>query len=125
MMVFLFDTYGGITHNDLVDNNKKLAKPFDPAQPINSFFCTTQNAVDYADAGHAPFGVHQIIAQTYAHLFNNGVLLDACEKWNARPLMEKGWNNLKIHFTRGHKTYCLTKNTAVRAGYNMANAATT
>jgi hypothetical protein len=38
MMVFMFDTYGGITQNDLVDNNKKLAEPFDPAQPIESFF---------------------------------------------------------------------------------------
>jgi hypothetical protein len=85
MMVFLFDTYGGITQNDLVDNNKKLAEPFDPDQPIESFSRTIQNAVDYADAGHAPFGVNLIIAQTYTHLFNSGVLLDACEKWNARP----------------------------------------
>jgi hypothetical protein len=38
IMVFLFDTCGGITHNDLVDNNKKLAAPFEPAQPIESFF---------------------------------------------------------------------------------------
>jgi hypothetical protein len=37
MMVFLFDTYGGITQNNLVDNNKKLAEPFDSAQPIESF----------------------------------------------------------------------------------------
>jgi hypothetical protein len=124
MMIFMFDTYGGITHNHLVDNNKKLAEPFDPAQPIESFCRTIQNAVDYADAGHASFEVNQIIAQTYTHLFNSGVLLNACEKSNARPIMEKGWNNLKIHFTRAHKTYRLTKNTAVRAGYNMENAAT-
>jgi hypothetical protein len=39
--------------------------------------------------------------------------------------VEKGWNNLKIYFTRAHKTYRLTKNIAVGAGYNMANAATT
>jgi hypothetical protein len=40
------------------------------------------------------------------------------------PLVEKGWNNLKIHFTRAHKTYRLIKNTAVGAGYNMANEET-
>jgi hypothetical protein len=85
MMVFLFDTYGGIIQNDLVYNNKKLAEPFNPAQPIESFFRTIQNVVDYADAGHAPSGVNQIIAQTYTHLFNIGVLIDACEKWNVRP----------------------------------------
>jgi hypothetical protein len=89
MMVFLFDNYGGITQNDLVDNTKKLAEPFDPAQPIESFFRTIQNAVDYAYAGHASFGVKQIIAQTYTHLFNSGVLLDACEKWNAPPSWRK------------------------------------
>jgi hypothetical protein len=81
--------------------------------------------VDYADAGYAPFGVNHIIAQTYNHLFNSGVLLDACEKWNGRPLVEKSWNNLKAHFTRAHKTYSLTKNTAIGAGYNTTNAATT
>jgi hypothetical protein len=37
MMVFLFDTYDGTTQNDLVDNNKKLAEPFDSAQPIEFF----------------------------------------------------------------------------------------
>jgi hypothetical protein len=103
MMVFLFDTYGGIIQNDLVDNNKKLAEPFDPAQFIESFSGTIQNAVYNADAGHAPFGVNKIFAQTYTHIFKSGVLLDACEKWNARPLVEKGWNNLKIHFTRAQK----------------------
>jgi hypothetical protein len=39
--------------------------------------------------------------------------------------VEKGWNNLKIHFTRAQKTYHLSKPIAIRAGYNMANAATT
>jgi hypothetical protein len=38
MMVFLFDTYGGITQKDLVENTTKLSEPFDPAQPIESFF---------------------------------------------------------------------------------------
>jgi hypothetical protein len=83
MMVFLFDTYGGITQNDLVDNTKNLAEPFYPAQPIYSLFCTIQNAADYADANH---GMNHIIAQTYTHLLNSGVLLDACEKWNAHPI---------------------------------------
>jgi hypothetical protein len=124
MMVFLFDTFEGITQNDLVDNNKKLAEPFDPAQPIKSFFRTIQNAVDYADAGHALFGVNQIIAQTYTHLFKSGVLLNACEKWNGRPLADKTWNNLKLHFTRAHTTYRLTRNTVIGAEYNVANAAT-
>jgi hypothetical protein len=86
MMVFLFNKYSGITQNNLEDNTKKLSEPFDPAQPIESFFRTIKNAVDYPDTGHAPSGVHQIIAQTHTHLFNSGVLLDACEKWNARPL---------------------------------------
>jgi hypothetical protein len=124
-MVFLSDKYGGITQNHLVENNKKLAGPFNPAQPIESFFRTIQNAVDCVDAGNAPFGVNQIIAQTYTHLFNSGVLLDACEKWNGRPLVEKSWNNLNAHFPTAHKTYRLTKNTAIGAGYNVANAATT
>jgi hypothetical protein len=85
MMVFLFDTYGGITQNDLVENNKKLAEPFYLAQPIETFFRIIHNAVDYADVGYATFGVNQIIAQTYTHLFNIDVLLDACGKWNGRP----------------------------------------
>jgi hypothetical protein len=68
IMVFLFDTYGGITQNDLVDNNKKLAEPFDPAPPLGIFFRTIQNSIDYADAGHTPFGVNHIITQTYTHL---------------------------------------------------------
>jgi hypothetical protein len=108
-----------------MDNTKKLSEPFDPTQPIESFFRTIQNTVDYAYAGHAPFGVDQIIEQPYTHLFNSGILLYACEKWNGRPLADKKWNNLELHFTRAHKTYCLTRNTAIGAGYNMANAATT
>jgi hypothetical protein len=37
----------------------------------------------------------------------------------------KRWNKLKAHFTRAHKTYRPTKNTAIGASYNIANAATT
>jgi hypothetical protein len=112
MIVFLFDTYSGITQKDLVENNKKLAEPCDPVQ-------------HYADAGHAPFVANQIIAQTCTHLLNSDVLLDVREKWNGHPLVEKSWNNLKVYFTRKHKTYRLTKNMAIGAGYNIANAATT
>jgi hypothetical protein len=65
----------------LVDNTKKLAEPFDPTHPPESFFRTIQNAEDYADAGHAPFRVNQIIANTHTHLFNSGVLLNACGKF--------------------------------------------
>jgi hypothetical protein len=40
-------------------------------------------------------------------------------------MVEKSSNNLKAHFTIAHKTYCLKKNTAIGAGYNVAIAATT
>jgi hypothetical protein len=124
MMVYLYDSYRGITQNDFVDNNKKLSEPFDPAQPIETIFRTIKNAVYYADAGHAPFEVNQIIAQTYTHLFNSGVLLDACERWNVLPLAAKKWTTIKTHFTRAHKTYKLMKGTTTGAGYHAtANAA--
>jgi hypothetical protein len=124
MMLYVYVSYGGITQNDLVDNNKKLSEPFDPAQPIETFFRTIQNAVDYADAGHAPFGANQIIAQTYTHLFNSGVLWDACERRNALPLAAKKWTTIKTHFTSAHKTYKVTKGTSTGSGYHAtANAA--
>jgi hypothetical protein len=74
----------------LVDNKNILSEPFNPAQPIETFFQTIKNTVDYADAGHAPFGANQIIAQTYTHLFISGVLVDACERWNTLPLAKIG-----------------------------------
>jgi hypothetical protein len=69
MMIYVYDSYGGITQNDLVENNKKLSEPFDPAQPIATFFRTIQNTVDCADSGHVPFGANQIIEKTYTHIF--------------------------------------------------------
>jgi hypothetical protein len=124
MMVYLYDSYGGITQNDLVDNNQKKSEPIDPSQPIEKIFRTIQNAVDYANAGHTPFRANQIIAQTYTHLFNSGVLFDACERWNALPLVAKNWTTIKTHFTRSHKTYKPTKGTTPGAGYHAtANVA--
>jgi hypothetical protein len=58
MMVYVYDSYGGITQHNLEDNNKNMSEPFKSAQPVEIFFEKNQNTVDYADAGHAPFGAN-------------------------------------------------------------------
>lgn len=62
----LLSTYSLITLADLALNKKRLRQEYDPSLPIETLFKQIDDAVNYANAGNAPYTPAQVLATTIA-----------------------------------------------------------
>ena len=95
---YLFNTYGKLTPTDLAANDNYFREPWDPSEPLESFFYRIEQAVDIASLGNQPFSDAQILNNAYDSVFRTGIYKDECKTWLARPAVEHTWDNFKTHF---------------------------
>ena len=55
MIAHRHNNYGIITALGIVENEKKMDKPYDPSNAIDSYFDQGEDAVEFAEAGYSPF----------------------------------------------------------------------
>jgi hypothetical protein len=119
MLQYLFIAYGNINPQQLDVNDKMMKEQWDPSTPIIYLFSKIQDGVDKADAGNAPYTVHQVLTIAFNHVFRTGTMQSACERWTALAPMNKTWVNFQDMLTSAHETY-ETLTTQV-GGYRGAN----
>ena len=86
---YLYDNYAKITDSDLQENDKKLRAPYDPSQPIETFFARIEECREYAAAGNTPYTPQQILSCAYQGVFQAGVFQDGCKEWRRKPTGDK------------------------------------
>ena len=79
LLQHLYDTYGLKTTTDLEENDRRIREPFDGTKPIESLYDQIEEAVEYVDAGNAPYHTSQIVARTYLLIFNTGLYGEVCK----------------------------------------------
>ena len=55
MISHLYDRYGLITTLDVVENDKRMDKPYDPSEAVKPYFGQVEDAVEFTEAGNSPF----------------------------------------------------------------------
>ena len=66
MLRHLYDNYGVIRPNELAENDMRMKETFDATMPIENLYEQIENAVEFAEAGNAPYTNAQIIATAYS-----------------------------------------------------------
>jgi hypothetical protein len=87
----LYTTYGNISPTDLIENDERMKKPYDPSQPIECLFDQFEDAVDLAAAANAAYTPAQIVAYPYNTVFQTGLFTDACHNCRRKPVADKTW----------------------------------
>jgi hypothetical protein len=119
----LFTTYGNITAVDLENNFEHMPRAWDPQQPVESLFKKIQDCANYSEAGGFLILHPQQINIGYAKIFATGHFMNACRRWNEKPLAEKTWSQFKAHFSAAHRQHKqMQGESAATAGYHSANA---
>ena len=121
MLQHLYDTYGDITPTELEENDVKMKTAYDPTLPIETLYDQIEVAVDFADAGKAPYTNAQVLARAYNIVLQTGLFTDACREWRNKPLMDKTWENFKLHFALAHRDLRQQQTTAQQSGFHTAN----
>jgi hypothetical protein len=62
ILAHLYATYGNINPTDLIDNDERMKKAYDPSQPIEILFDQYEDAIELAAAANAAYTPAQIAA---------------------------------------------------------------
>ena len=103
MIAHLYNSYGIITALDIVENEKRMDKPYDPSEAIEIYFDQVEDAVEFAEAGHSPFTTTQIVTKAFIQMFATGLYKDECRDWNKLQVPARTWPVFKAIFLAANK----------------------
>jgi hypothetical protein len=78
---YLLERYSRIAASDITNCRARMEAPMDPTQPIDAYFQTIDDCVQFATDGQVPFTVLQIVRTTYHAISNSGLYNYACKEW--------------------------------------------
>jgi uncharacterized protein (DUF433 family) len=95
----LLDRYGKITPADIADCKCRINESLDSTQPINVYFQTIDECIQYAADGQVAFFTpNQILQTAYHTISTSGYYNDACKEWRKKQANEKTWPLFKRFF---------------------------
>jgi hypothetical protein len=101
----LLDRYGKISPIDIENNKNTMDEPIDTTQPIDVYFKTIDDCVQFAADAHVPYTEGQILQTTYHALAKTGHYQDACKEWRKRQTAQKTWPLFKQFFASEYHDY--------------------
>ena len=122
MLEHLSTTYGVITPDSLLTNEKKMETDWNPDEPIELIWTRIRNCQLFAAEGNDPITDAHAVRATLRVFECTGLLTDAVRDWRKRPLAEWTMVNFRDHFTTAN-TERVRLLTAGNAGFHGANAA--
>jgi hypothetical protein len=118
LFAFLFEAYGQISPQDLMQTTERLTTPWDPTTPFETLINQVEDTMELADAGNQPFSPAQIVNTSYTLVFNTGMYFDECKEWDKKDPADKTWATFKKHFLQAQRLLRLQQQTSQKAGYH-------
>ena len=84
LITHLYSSYENITQIELSKNDNRMKAPYNVTMPIENLFAQIDEAVEFTDAGNAPFTAIQIVTTAYLPIFRTGKLKKACDDWDKK-----------------------------------------
>jgi hypothetical protein len=94
----LLERYGRITASDIANCRTKMEAPMDVTQPIDIYFQTIDDCVQFATDGQVPFTPTQVVQTAYHPVSKSGIYNDACKEWRRKPIADRTWTHFKAFF---------------------------
>jgi hypothetical protein len=100
MLVHLFTTYGKITPQQVSAKQQAAyaMQHYDITLPVDTVFNTIEDLADLADHATSPMSAQQQIDMAYVILSREPILQQDIRLWNRRPLPDRTWPNMLVHF---------------------------
>ena len=105
MIEYLYEHFGDISPEDIVQMKFQLNDKYDPTTPIHQYFTKLDDIRTFADKGHAPIGDADIVSSAYVTLKNTGEYDKPIDEWEDKPTVGKTWANFKSFFIKAYNRY--------------------
>ena len=117
LLLYLFTTYGRLTPQDMMKNQRFLNTPWDPTAPLETLIDQIEKATEITDASNQPLSAKQVLRTAYTLVFNSGMYFDECKTWNSKTNDTKSWTTFKYHFLEAQLSLRLQQQTTQHAGF--------
>jgi hypothetical protein len=85
----LFQAYGQLTPQRLIDNQTAMHQPWDPNTPFETLIEQLEDGMELADATGQAYTNAQVLTLAYTLVYNTGLYFDECKQWKARAAPHK------------------------------------
>jgi hypothetical protein len=98
----LLDRYGKITPADIAECKRRINEALDSTHPIDIYFQTIDECIQYAADGQVAFTPDQILQTAYHTISTSGFYNDACKEWRKKTTADRTWPLFKSFFAAEH-----------------------
>ena len=123
ILATLIASYGAITHTEIAENEKLLAKPWNPSTATDVVFANPRRVRLFADTAGDPISEPKTVRELFKAFQGSGVLDYACQKWDDKTDADKTLVNMKTHYRTANIKRLAAITTAADMNLGAANAA--
>jgi hypothetical protein len=119
LLKYLFDTYGKITPEDLIENEKKLTQDWDGSEAFELVIERVNNCIEFAKEAGDRFTDIQIMNRVFVIVSKTGLYNDDLKEWKKRPENEKTWRNFQVFMLAAQTELRQQQATNKQMGYGL------
>ena len=120
-MDHLWDTYGTIDDDQLVENLEAIKTPWQPPTPIENLFTQLKKCQAFSILGNDAITGACKIRTGVALIEVTPFFATACREWRAKPAATKTYINFQSHFRLAEKEYNRQSPSVTEGGYHYIN----
>jgi hypothetical protein len=91
LLKYLFDTYGKITPEDVLENEIKFTQDWDGGDAFEMVIERINNCIDFAKEAESAYTDKQIMDRAQAIVTKTGLYADDMKLWRKRPVVKQTW----------------------------------
>lgn len=122
ILLALRTLYGRPTPAEKQANNALFGAPWNPADPIETYFDRLEDCFVTAIIATPPYTMEQMMDMAIMTLQITGLYSQALTEWESLPPNDRTWDTLKSHFATAYNLRLISgTTTAGHAGYHSAS----
>ena len=122
ILLALRTLYGRPTPAEKQANNALFGAPWNPADPIETYFDRLEDCFVTAIIATPPYTMAQMMDMAIMTLQITGLYSQALTEWESKPPIDRTWDALKSHFATAYNLRLISgTTTAGHAGYHSAS----
>jgi hypothetical protein len=122
ILLALRTLYGRPTLAEKQANNALFGAPWNPADPIETYFDCLEDCFVTAIIATPPYTMAQMMDMAIMTLQIAGLYSQALTEWESKPPIDRTWDALKSHFATAYNLRLISgTTTAGHAGYHSAS----
>ena len=94
-----------------------MTEQLDPNLPIETFFRTIKECVDFVVHGRTPFTPEQVVSSAFCTIPKYGLFNEDVREWKRLPGNQKAQENFDVHFARAYHELKESMETSRTVGY--------